>query len=334
MADFTYEGVGQAPSSVRMATVANWAGAAVSLALVVGIGVWSYGIIARDVSGVPVVQAVSGPMRVAPEDPGGTLADHQGLAVNAVAGQGAAADPAERLVLAPVPAGLQADDVALGALRMMQPRSVEPTLAHNAAVVEIEPDGPPLAESPEPEPELEGAFAALADEIAAASSPLTPLAPETTDEITAALASALPGIADAAPAAEAARYTGPGLARSLRPKMRPASLSSGPRAAATRVAVVAPDVVELNPDTLAAGTRLVQIGAFDSPDAARAEWGRLDERFGEFFEGKDRVIQRATSGGRVFYRLRAHGFADLSDARRFCAALVAKNVDCIPVVAR
>jgi hypothetical protein len=36
----------------------------------------------------------------------------------------------------------------------------------------------------------------------------------------------------------------------------------------------------------------------------------------------------------VFYRLRAHGFADLSDARRFCAAFVAQNVDCIPVLNR
>jgi hypothetical protein len=36
----------------------------------------------------------------------------------------------------------------------------------------------------------------------------------------------------------------------------------------------------------------------------------------------------------VFYRLRAHGFTDLSDARRFCAAFVAGGVDCIPVVTR
>jgi hypothetical protein len=28
------------------------------------------------------------------------------------------------------------------------------------------------------------------------------------------------------------------------------------------------------------------------------------------------------------------GFEDLSDARRFCSALVARNADCIPVVTR
>ncbi|SMX45295.1 SPOR domain-containing protein [Maliponia aquimaris] len=333
MADFTYEGAGQAPSPVRMATVANWTGAVLSLALVAGIGVWSYGIISRDVSGIPVVQAVSGPMRVAPEDPGGTLADHQGLAVNAVAGQGAAADPAERLVLAPVPAGLQADDVALSALKMMQPAAFDASLAENAEVAALVPEGDPVPESAEPA--LEGAFAALADEIAAASKPLTPLLPEAEDEITAALASVLADDAGEEPLAEPepVRYSGPGLAQSLRPKMRPAGLSDGPRASARDVAP-ATQVTEIEPETLPTGTRLVQIGAFDSPDAARAEWVRLEQRFGEYLEGKDRVIQRATSGGRVFYRLRAHGFGDLSDARRFCAAFVAQNVDCIPVVTR
>ena len=49
---------------------------------------------------------------------------------------------------------------------------------------------------------------------------------------------------------------------------------------------------------------------------------------------KRRVIEKATSGGRTFYRLRAEGFADLPDARRFCAALVAEKADCIPVVTR
>ena len=60
-----------------LGTITNWAGAAVSLALIVGIGVWGYKMLARDVSGVPVVRAASGkPMRVQPEDPGGSPAMH------------------------------------------------------------------------------------------------------------------------------------------------------------------------------------------------------------------------------------------------------------------
>jgi hypothetical protein len=67
---------------------------------------------------------------------------------------------------------------------------------------------------------------------------------------------------------------------------------------------------------------------------ARKEWTRLRGRFGEYLDGKDRVIQKAQSGGRTFYRLRAVGFDGLSDARRFCSALVAENAECIPVVTR
>ncbi|MGP6086080.1 SPOR domain-containing protein [Antarctobacter jejuensis] len=338
MADFTYDGAGVAPASGKMASVTNWAGAAVSLALIAGIGVWGYKVIARDVSGVPIVQAMSGPMRFAPVDPGGTLADHQGLAVNAVAGQGAAAGPADQLMLAPRPAGLQADDVALGALA---PTTVEPefqpSLAHNAEIVEIEPKAAPIAESDPADGD--DPLLALANQIAKQSKPLSPVSPSdgAQDEVLAALA-AIPAGTIVTPEPEStlkqATFDGPGLRRSLRPKVRPAGLSAVQRTAAPVAAPAAATVKEIDPETLAAGTRLVQIGAFDSPEAARTEWTRLDAIFGDYLEGKDRVIQKATSGGRVFYRLRAHGFEDLADSRRFCAAFVARDVDCIPAVAR
>ena len=50
--------------------------------------------------------------------------------------------------------------------------------------------------------------------------------------------------------------------------------------------------------------------------------------------GKAMVIQAAESGGRTFFRLRAHGFENEDDARRFCSALVAENASCIPVAHR
>ena len=107
MTDYTYHGAAtSAPAPRNVASLTNWAGAAASLALILGVGIWGYKVVARDVSGVPVVRATATPMRIAPENPGGTLADHQGLAVNQVAGSGIAAPPADRLVLAPRPAGL------------------------------------------------------------------------------------------------------------------------------------------------------------------------------------------------------------------------------------
>ena len=92
--------------------------------------------------------------------------------------------------------------------------------------------------------------------------------------------------------------------------------------------------VDIDPKSLEVGTRLAQLGAYESAEVARSEWTRISAKFGEFFDDKARVVQRAESGGRIFYRLRAHGFEDLSDARRFCSALVAGNADCIPVTMR
>ena len=78
----------------------------------------------------------------------------------------------------------------------------------------------------------------------------------------------------------------------------------------------------------------MQLGAFESAEIARSEWGRLSGLFSDYMGDKQRIVQQAQSGGRTFYRLRAHGFDDLSDARRFCSVLVAEGSDCIPVVTR
>jgi hypothetical protein len=91
---------------------------------------------------------------------------------------------------------------------------------------------------------------------------------------------------------------------------------------------------EIDPATLPPGTRLVQLGTFDSVGDARTAWGRIARRFDGLMDDKARLIAEAEAGGARFYRLRAAGFEDLSDARRFCAALVAERADCIPVVAR
>ena len=55
---------------------------------------------------------------------------------------------------------------------------------------------------------------------------------------------------------------------------------------------------------------------------------------GAMLKGKSRVVQQVQSGGRTFYRLRAMGFVGLGDTRRFCSAMLAEGVDCIPVQVR
>jgi cell division protein FtsN len=84
--------------------------------------------------------------------------------------------------------------------------------------------------------------------------------------------------------------------------------------------------------SFATGTDLVQLGAFSSPALAAEEWARLESRFGALMNGRERVVQVSTQSSGTWYRLRASGFADRDDARRFCAALQAEGAECIAVV--
>lgn len=344
----------QEPGSgpARVGTYANAAGAVVSLALLVGVGVWGYQLLVRDVSGVPVVRAAEGPWRVAPENPGGQSADHQGLAVNEVAGQGSASGPVAQVALAPSPVGLEEEDVPGEALTLVAPLDMEDfeeELVLDAsdelalAVPEddfSEDEAQPVSMSIMTNRVEEGAptrpignatIQALADQIAADIEPMSAAAPAASAPVKTQVKPAEPEAA-AAPVIE-----GPGVRRSLRPRTRPSDLVTVAARApqeSPATAAAASDAQEKDPSTLPAGTRLVQLGAYESAKIARQEWGRIAGKFGDFFDGKARVVQRAQSGGRTFYRLRAHGFEDLADARRFCAALVAEGPDCIPVVTK
>ncbi len=72
MADIPYGGTYPSEGhDVSPTNWTNWIGAALSLALVAGIGTWGYQLVMRDVTGIPVVRAVEGPMRVCQKTPGG-----------------------------------------------------------------------------------------------------------------------------------------------------------------------------------------------------------------------------------------------------------------------
>ena len=326
------------------------AGALTSLALVVGVGVWGYKLAARDVNGVPVVRALEGPMRVAPTDPGGEIAAHMGLAVNAIAAEGAAEPPPERLVLAPRPVDLNEEDVPGATVAAAGEAAAAPVAAPEAvAVGEV---------AVAAEAVLAPDAVVVAEPVVTELEPVTPVAPvemptetvaadPTADAVALALAEALSeGVeplsstgadpaADAGTEPEAAAPPG-ALTRSPRPLRRPEG-GAAPvvLAAAGTTASAAPTVAkQIDPASIAAGTRLVQLGAYDDEADALAEWDRLVAQFGDLIAGKSRVIQSAQSGGRSFVRLRAYGFADEDDARRFCSALLAENAACIPVAHR
>ena len=319
------------PLTRKAGLLVNYAGAAVSLGLMVGVGVWGYQLIMRDVTGIPVVRAMEGAMRVAPENPGGEVAAHTGLAVNAVAAVGEAAPPEDMLVLAPATTGLAAED--LDAQPMAEADEVRPVdplgdLETPVAAVVTDDD---LTEADADAPLETDDILALADQIAAGALPLTDLA-EGEDVPPTVLVDGQVVEAAVASAIQTISADVPGLSQSLRPIVRPASLVRSSPAAAPAVEAAVQAAVTTTP--IPVGTKLVQLGAFPTPDGAATEWTRLLGRFGEYMDGKERVIQEASTGGQTFYRLRAMGFADLSDARRFCASLDAGGAACIPVVVR
>ena len=273
----------------RIGQLINILGAVVSVGLIAALAWWAYQLVVRDVSGVPVVRALEGPMRVAPVDPGGEVAEHVGLAVNSIPAEGIAEEPAERIILAPVTTTLAEEDLT------------QAELAEQVAAEEIA--------------AMEPAEAIAAQE-------------QTMDDlIGAALAEATGTVAGEDGAVIALISPDiPGVTKSLVPLARPETMT-----APEPLPVAADGIVSLDPAVIAEGTRLAQLGAFDSEAQAQAGWAKLMGAFPEYMTDKARVIEPAQSGGKMFYRLRAHGFEGLNDARRFCAALVAAGENCIPV---
>ncbi len=334
-------GAHRAPSADprNVAYLVNRAGTIVSTALVIGACVWGYQILSRDVSGVPVVRALEGPMRIQPENPGGQQAGHQGLMVNRVAAVGGAAGPADQVIVAPPPISLSESDAIVPRKSEEERAAVARKTTAPLAQPLAQAEPGILAQAPivAPKPLTSGSprsVEELAAQLAAGAQPLTSAEVAATQPVNAALIQPTTEATSLAAAPETPVIQG-GIKRSLRPVLRPVGLAStaeGTQVASAGAIDVAPKTVDAA--NIPAGTRLVQLGAFASPEIANAEWDKLQRKFDTYLSGKSQVIQKASSGGRVFYRLRAMGFDTVSDARRLCSALKAENADCIPVTTR
>lgn len=297
------------PQTLRRATAAI-----AFLVLAGGMAYWAYSLGTRDASSVPVIRAMEGPARVQPEDPGGLQAEHQGLEVNSVLGNTPAPTPRDTQVLEEAPA-LAAEDGPQGELISTAPSFL-------AAQVQAEIDAAEAARVAEPE------FAEASGEATAAA---------TGDAASGASdAAGQEGeAADAAPAQAEAGVTVSGPA--VRPRSRPGTLAS----VGTSQAEAAPSQAEEAPSqavsqarevaSLSPGARLVQLGAFDSPEITRQAWNTLVAQHGDLLGSKSLYVERTTANARVFYRLRVSGFSSSEETRVMCESLRARGVDCIPV---
>lgn len=305
----------------------------------VGLIVWGFQLVSRDVSGVPVIKAVEGEARITPDDPGGELTSYTGYAVNDVAG-GTMAAPTERVAIAPESTGLDDSDVAMG---QFGATAREPS---HESEIPLSFDGEPIVPLSDSEARARAeAEAAAAAERAAAEQAVQsaaivdapasegPVNEVVTDENGApaqaqAIAEAL---------AEAQAVSTPGaLAQSSRPAPRPRSARVAQAATAPAAPAAAPAAQAAPPAAATAvpsGAALVQVGAFDSEAIARNEWNCLSGKFGSLFAGKGPVIQPHKSNGRTFWRLRVAGFDSRSGAQNFCSAMKSGGTDCIAIAA-
>jgi len=281
-----------------------WVGAALSLSLLTGAIGWSYQLIVRDINQIPIVRAQLGPLRVAPDDPGGLTAANQGLSVTQLAVN---ERPllSDEIFLAPAAEVLSEENVAL----QISEENSSITNKEKFDTLEVSTEN---SLDLKILPEQNATGLASNNEAVLSTAAFSPKKLEIENAVSLALS--LTNEVDSS-------------FNSLRPKIRPVVLNQ------IQTDNIAQSVANELVVTAPIGSAVVQLGAFESKSLAQIEWQRLEALLGSVLTSKNMMVQKAESGGRVFYRLRAFGFDDLSDARQFCSA-VNDKVACIPVVTR
>ena len=281
-----------------------WTGAALSLSLLASAISWSYQLIVRDINQIPIVRAQMGPLRVAPDNPGGLTAANQGLSVTQLAVN---EKPllSNEIHLAPAAEILNAEHLALQVTEHVKSNTDDGTF--EIKEVNAENNLNLTVISNKTEAHSGSNEEAVLSKVAFSQKKM---------EIENAVSLALSITND--PAA---------LPTSLRPKIRPMSFRRNDKATGDQIATNEPN------SELPMGSAVVQLGAFESENLAKSEWQHFEKLLGSILISKNMVIQKAESGGKIFYRLRASGFSDISDARQFCTA-ISDKVACIPVVTR
>ena len=277
-----------------------WIGAVLSLSLLAGAIGWSYKLVVRDINQIPIVRAQLGPLRVAPDNPGGLTAANQGLSVTQLAVN---EKPllSDEINLAPA-AEILNEETSASLLREVDKLN---QIDETYEIKEI---------NAENTISLDGSSGALKAETASKTQSLLAQVAfsQKKVEIENAVSLALSITSEFDPSLT-----------SLRPKTRPRSVQQN------RELIVSKEPMSKLP----IGSAIVQLGAFDSKSLAESEWLRFEKLLGSILAPKQMIIQKAESGGKIFYRLRASGFNDISDARQFCTA-ISDKVACIPVVTR
>ena len=283
-------------------------GAVISLNLILWAGYWTYNIISRDINGIPIVAAQPGPLRVAPDTPGGIEAENIELAVTKIASQELPPNP-KAVELAPSTEKLTPDDLTIfQAIRQKKIIDRQAALNNQIHLGVIEPN---LSKEISLEP------------VNTVTNTANYSITENQSElVAAALALALKPSADNLIANAVAQNK----FKQIKPRPRPGSLLEV--SVSTTETVMRPALASVE-----TGLAVVQFGTFATETVAFEEWDRLSKNLSVILDGRPKYVERIKRNGNEIYRLRLGGFVNIDDASRFCSAVISQE-NCVPVIAK
>ena len=283
-------------------------GAVISVNLILWAAYWTYNIISRDINGIPIVAAQPGPLRVAPDTPGGIEAENIELAVTKIASQELPPNP-KAVELAPGTEKLTPDDLTIfQAIRQKKIIDRQAALNNQIHLGVIEPN---LSKEISLEP------------VNTVTNTANYSITENQSElVAAALALALKPSADNLIANAVAQNK----FKQIKPRLRPGSLLEA--SVSTTETVIRPALASVE-----TGLAVVQFGTFATETVAFEEWDRLSKNLSVILDGRPKYVERIKRNGNEIYRLRLGGFVNIDDASRFCSAVISQE-NCVPVIAK
>ena len=285
-------------------------GAIISLNLILWAGYWAYNLISRDINGIPIVAAQPGPLRVAPDVPGGIEAENIELAVTKIASQELPPNP-QAVELAPYTAKLSADDItinqALKQKKLIDSQIEKRTQGHLQAA----------------HPVLSNEISLVPIKTSIESSDYT-IVDNQSELVAAALAIALKPDRDQLGNKVILEKIESNI---IKPMPRPGSLRTKLSSLNSENSIL-PTL-----GSVESGLAVVQFGSFENKKRALAEWGRLSENLSVILDGRPKFVERIQRNGNEIYRLRLGGFVNIDDASRFCSAVISQE-NCVPIITK
>ena len=277
--------------------IVNWAGALLSIIILITLIIWGFSLNVSDSAEIPVVKAKIKELRVVSEEPGGQIVNYQGLSVNNVQEQGSAQSAATRIILAPEPIELIEEDINISIIENSRVTN-EPKVSslnngdgeNKKEIINVLDGISPFAVVISVIPKIRNLYGTHSlDKIIENND--VDLTPGTEDKFI---------------------------------ENNDVELTPG-----TKDKIKAANEVSLK-----SGTNLVQLGFYSTKQKAQKVWSDLMINNSSVFKNKKRIIQNVNIRGNNSYRLTVVGFSGLGESKDFCLFLRDSLPTCLPMRAK